>query len=101
MGTLGGWLARGRGIAASLRCAPRDPNPPAMIRGEQSSSTPHAISASLVSPGSLTHRPRSSNLEPAGVADERRDRLAVAVQRRAPLRFAQRRAARVTEPGGA
>src|SRR6476620_1956904 len=50
---------------------------------------------------SLTHAPPSSNFEPAGVADERRQRLAVAIQRRASLRFAQRRAAGVAEPGGA
>src|SRR6185436_5544030 len=41
-GTLGGWLTRGRGIAASLRCTPRAPNPPAMVRGEHSSPAPHA-----------------------------------------------------------
>src|SRR6476659_9876935 len=50
---------------------------------------------------SLTQAARSSNLEPAGVADERGDGPAVAVQRRAPLRFAEGRAAGVAKAGRA
>src|SRR6185436_12184747 len=79
MGTLGGF-----------------PNPPAMLRGEQSSPAPHAFSWSSVC--SLTQAAPSPNLEAAGVADEGRHRLPVAVEGRTPGRFAQRRLAGVAEP---
>ena len=47
-GTLGGFKARPRGVAASLRRTARHPNPPAMVRGEQSSPAPHAGATGVV-----------------------------------------------------